>query len=222
MKAGGIVLCGGESRRMGRPKATLPFGPERMLQRVVRLLGEAVEPIVVVAAAGQELPELPPGVEVLRDRRPDRGPLEGMAVGLRALAGRVEAAFVTACDVPLLVPALVRRVVELAVDSDVAVPHVDGRDHPLAAVYRATVLEAVEALLAADRLRPAWLFDQVPTRRITVEQLRDVDPGLESLANVNGPADYLAALVRAGLEPAEGSGRAGQAPPLPRPLNPEP
>jgi len=188
---------------MGRPKATLPFGPERMLQRVVRLVGQAVEPVVVVAAAGQELPELPPGVGVLRDRRPDRGPLEGMAVGLRALAGRVEAAFVTACDVPLLVPSLVRRVVELAGGYDAAVPHVGGLDHPLAAVYHTSVLGAIEALLAADRLRPAWLFDQVRTRRIAADELQDVDPGLESLANVNGPADYLAALARSGLEPPD-------------------
>ena len=36
MNLGAVVLCGGESRRMGQPKAWLPFGPERMLQRVVR------------------------------------------------------------------------------------------------------------------------------------------------------------------------------------------
>ena len=59
MTAGGIVLCGGRSTRMGVPKATLPFGPETMLQRVVRLLGTVVSPIVVVAAREQSLPELP-------------------------------------------------------------------------------------------------------------------------------------------------------------------
>ena len=55
MNNGAIVLCGGRSNRMGRDKATLPFGPECMLQRVVRLLAEVVElsKIVVVAAAGQ-------------------------------------------------------------------------------------------------------------------------------------------------------------------------
>ena len=44
-----------------------------------------------------------------RDRLPDRGPLEGIAAGLRALGKRVEAAYVTGCDVPLLVPGFVRR-----------------------------------------------------------------------------------------------------------------
>jgi molybdopterin-guanine dinucleotide biosynthesis protein A len=188
---------------MGRPKAMLPFGPERMLERVVRLVGEAVEPVVVVAAAAQELPDLAPTVQVVRDRRPDRGPLEGLAAGLRAHGDRSDAVFVTACDVPLLVPALIRRMIDLVAGFDAAVPHVDGFDEPLAAVYRTSVLEHVEALLAADRRRPAYLFDRVRTRRVTAEELADVDPGLRSLANVNSPEEYRAALATAGLDPEE-------------------
>ena len=71
--AGGIVLCGGKSSRMGTSKALLPFGRETMLQRVVRLLNEVVAPIVVVAASDQELPELPADVIVTRDERRDAG-----------------------------------------------------------------------------------------------------------------------------------------------------
>jgi molybdenum cofactor guanylyltransferase len=66
MDLGAVVLCGGESRRMGVPKAWLPFGPERLLQWVVRLVGVVSRPIVV-AAPGQELPELPTGVSIVRD-----------------------------------------------------------------------------------------------------------------------------------------------------------
>ncbi|MEE8452340.1 MAG: molybdenum cofactor guanylyltransferase [Thermoguttaceae bacterium] len=198
-RAGGIVLCGGKSRRMGRPKATLPFGDETMLQRMVRLLGEAVEPVVVVAAVGQALPELPRSVDVVRDRHEDRGPLEGLAVGLRAIADRAEAAFVTTCDAPLLLPAFVRRMVEMSAGHTIAVPHIDGYDEPLAAVYRMAVLPHVDALLAADRRRPVDLFDLVPTRRVTAEELRRIDPQLRSLKNVNTPEDYRAALIEAGL-----------------------
>src|SRR5258705_212022 len=81
MNAGGIVLCGGKSTRMGASKALLPFGPETMLQRVVRLLETVVSPIVVVAAADQQLPDLPPDVIVSRDEREARGPLEGLRAG---------------------------------------------------------------------------------------------------------------------------------------------
>lgn len=186
---------------MERPKLTLPFGPETMLARVVRLLGEVVRPVVVVAAEDQELPELPGSIVIARDRRPDRGPLEGLAAGLRSLSDRVQAAFATACDVPLLLPEFVGRMVELSAGFEVTVPQVDGFDEPLAAVYRTGVLPQIDDLLAADRLRLAYLFDRVRTRRVMREELTDVDPDLQSLANVNDPADYRAALAAAGLQP---------------------
>lgn len=199
MKCGGIILCGGKSSRMGLPKATLPFGPELMLQRVVRILSSVVEPIVVVAAAGQELPPLPPSIEVVVDRRQERGPLEGLAVGLAALANRVDAAYATSCDAPFLLPAFVRRVVESLGSHDIAVPKAEGFHHPLAAVYRTNVLHYVERVLDTDRPRPFFLFQHVDTLEIGEAELRDTDPELCSLNNLNRPADYLAALAKAGF-----------------------
>lgn len=200
MRVGGIVLCGGRSRRMGMPKALLPFGPERMLDRVVRRLREVVEPIVVVAAPHQDF-RWPDGVLVVRDRTEGRGPLEGLHAGLLALRERADAAYATACDVPLLVPALVRLEIDWLADYDVVVP-VDGEfHHPLAAVYRTRVLPAVETLLAAGRLRPVFLYETVATLRVSVDQLRTVDPELHTLANLNLPCDYFTALASAGYEP---------------------
>jgi molybdenum cofactor guanylyltransferase len=200
MTIGGIVLCGGRSTRMGSPKAMLPFGGETMLQRVVRLLGTVVAPIVVVAAPGQELPALPPSVHVTRDEREGRGPLEGLCAGLKSLPTTVEAAYVTSCDVPLLVPAFVARVVELLGDHDIAVMEIDGFAHPLSAVYRRRTLPDVEALLAADRLRPAFLFDAVNTRRLQTADVASADPQLLTLRNLNTPQDYAEALATAGLK----------------------
>lgn len=200
MHCGGIVLCGGQSRRMGSDKAWLPFGcggngPETMLQRVVRLVGEAVRPVVVVAAAAR-LPDLPTDVRVAFDRRPDRGPMEGLAVGLAALPeGSVEAAFITSCDAPLLLVAFIRRMTELLGSADVAVPRIDGRLHPLAAVFRRSVLPEVECRLAADQLRLTELVEALNPRIVVPEELRDIDPQLQSLRNVNDQNDYRAALA---------------------------
>jgi molybdopterin-guanine dinucleotide biosynthesis protein A len=194
MHVGGVVLCGGESRRMGRPKAWLPFGDELMLPRVVRLLGEVVSPVVVVAAPGQELPPVPRGVPVVRDEARGRGPLQGLAGGLAALSGRAEAAYVSSCDVPLLRPAFVRRLIELLGPAAVAVPYVGGFHHPLAAVYRLDVLPVARELLDSDRLRPFFLFERVPTRQVTEDELKAADPGLHSLRNLNTPEDYEAAV----------------------------
>jgi molybdenum cofactor guanylyltransferase len=186
---------------MGAPKGTLPFGGETMLQRVVRILGTAVSPIVVVAARGQALPALPESLIITRDEREAKGPLEGIRAGLSALPPSVEAAYVTSCDVPLLVPAFVERLIDLMGDHDIAVVETDGFAHPLSAVYRRATLPHVESLLAADRLRPVFLFDAVRTRRVAAEDMRSVDPALGTLRNLNTPEDYRAALADAGIPP---------------------
>ena len=193
------MLCGGKSTRMGVPKATLPFGPETMLQRVVRLLGTTVSPIVAVAARDQELPALPADVIVARDEREARGPLEGLRAGLKALPESVDAAYVTSCDVPLLEPAFVEHMLALLGEHDIAVMEIDGFTHPLSAVYRRAVLSHVEELLAQDRLRPAFLFDAVRTRRVSPGEMRGADPDLRTLRNLNTREDYEKALVAAGL-----------------------
>jgi len=184
---------------MGSSKALLPFGSETMLQRVVRLLSIVVSPVVVVAAPEQELPELPAAVPITRDEREGRGPLEGLRAGLKALPSNIEIAYVTSCDVPLLVPEFVRRMVDLLGDHDISVVEIDGFAHPLSAVYRRRTLPNIEDLLARDRLRPAFLFDAVRTRRVQREELATVDPELFTLRNLNTPADYIDALKAAGL-----------------------
>lgn len=199
MTTGGIVLCGGKSTRMGVPKATLPFGPETMLQRVIRLLANVVSPIVVVAAREQPLPELADNIVIARDEREARGPLEGLRAGLKALPAGVDAAYVTSCDVPLLVPGFVERMIELLGDREIAVMEIDGFAHPLSAIYRPSVLPHVEKLLAADKLRPAFLFDAVRTRRVQPSEMMGVDPELRTLRNLNTSDDYLKALADAGL-----------------------
>jgi molybdopterin-guanine dinucleotide biosynthesis protein A len=194
MRVGGIVLCGGQSKRMGRPKAWLPFAGEFMLSRVVRLLSEVVHPIVVVAAPEQEVPPLPGDVRLVRDEERGRGPLEGLAAGLLALEGQSDAGYLSSCDVPFLQPAFVRRLIALLGDYLICVPRIGDYHHPLAALYRVDVRPQVTRLLAEDRLRPFFLFEAVRTRVVEATELSDVDPTFQTLRNLNTPAEYEGAL----------------------------
>ena len=164
-----------------------------MLQRVIRLLRTCVAPIVVVAAAAQELPALPPDVIVTRDEREGRGPLEGLRAGLTALPSAVDRAYATSCDVPLLVPGFVTEMLGLSEGYDAAVMEIDGFAHPLSAVYRRATLPHIDDLLAHDRLRPVFLYERVSTRRVRPDEIAS-DPDLKTLRNLNTPADYEAAL----------------------------
>ncbi len=194
MQLGGLILCGGKSQRMGQSKAMLPFHGVTMLERVIDRVGGVADPLVVVSAADQELPPLDPSIQQVTDRRPEQGPLEGLRAGFEQLQDRCEAAFVTSCDVPHLNPAFIQRLVELLGEDTVAVPQDDKFLHPLSAVYRVSVLPTIVTLLESGERRPRRLFDQVPTRKVPLSVLREVDPQLRSLMNVNTPEEYEAAL----------------------------
>jgi len=188
---------------MGSPKAWLEFEGETLLARVVRRIAEVASPIVVVAAPGQALPTLPEGVLLARDPVRGRGPLQGIAAGLDALVGRASAVFVSSTDVPFLHPALIRRLHALRGDSlDIAVPRAKGHYHPLSAIYGLSARAEIAALLAADRLRPFFLFERMRTLLadedllLEGDELRAADPELLSLENVNTPEQYAAALAR--------------------------
>jgi len=180
---------------MGRDKAWLPFGDEALLLRVVRLVREVASEVLLVAREGQALPG---GLDAVRDPAEGLGPLAGIAAGLDAMAG--ERAFVAACDMPLLRPALARRLLELSHGFDACVPVVDGFPVPTCAVYaKATAALALE-LVAARELRPKALLQSVRTRFVAGDELRDVDPELLSFLDCDTEQAYQAALRAAGLE----------------------
>jgi len=206
---------------MGSSKAELTWHGQPFADRIARLLIRATGgPLIVVTAPEQEPPPLPAQATVVTDAHEGRGPLEAIAAGLRALSADA-VAYVCSTDVPLLHPALAEHVLASAdTETDIAVCETDGRLHPLAAAYRARTLPEIEALLAEGQRRPIALFDRVPTRvlnrsaLLANEAVARLDGSLESLANLNAPADYerahalelpLIAVERFGLLRSEGS-----------------
>ena len=192
---------------MGRAKAWLPFGDEVLLQRVVRRISEAAAPVVVVAAAGQDVPELPASVTVVVDAITGRGPLQGLLAGLEAMGTRAEAVFASSTDAPFLHPELVRRLDALRREGghDVVVPRVSGHYHALSAVYARSVRRPIATLLDAGRLRLSGVLERVNTLVAEEEllladpALRTADPRLDSLRNMNTPEEYASALRDAGF-----------------------
>ncbi len=165
---GAVVLAGGRSSRMGTPKAALEWHGSTLLRRTVGIAARATGgPVVVVRASGQDLPELPAPVTVVDDPREGKGPVQGIAAGLAALAGQAEAAFVTSTDLPFLHPAFIRRVVRAlrtpgsAAGPDVALPVARGYPQPLAAAYRTGLAALAERLVEDGQAAP-----RVPVRRV--------------------------------------------------------
>jgi molybdenum cofactor guanylyltransferase len=193
---------------MGSPKAALEWHGSTLLRRVTGIVARAVDgPVIVVCAAGQHLPELASCIEVVEDAAEGLGPLQGLAGGLRAIGDRASLAYLSSTDVPLLHPAFVRRIVgALGDDQDVVLPEIGGHRQPLAAAYRTSLLSIIEELIAADRLRPAFVFDRCRVLRLGEQALLQdpglarLDPRLSSVKNLNEPADYRQARALAAPE----------------------
>lgn len=197
--AAGIVLAGGRSSRMGASKAFLEWDGSTLLHRTAGTLLQAVDgPVVVVTAPGQALPELPPGVEVVEDPVEGLGPMQGVAAGLAAVRHRAPVAFVGSTDLPFLHPAFVRRVLRALDDPavEVALPVARGFRQPLAAAYRTTLAGVFAALVADGQLKLGMLHEHAAVLRLDEAtlladpELARLDPALDSVVNVNTPAEY--------------------------------
>jgi molybdopterin-guanine dinucleotide biosynthesis protein A len=189
----GVVLAGGQSRRMGQNKAALKIGGQPLLRRVVGRLQAALPAVLVVGP--DFLRTLVSDVPVISDRMPGLGPLGGLATALRAIA--TPRAFVVACDMPLLAPALVRTMAVLAAMP----PHVDAlllrSEHGLEylhAVYAVTCLPLAERELASPDRSLKRLVRQLCVRELSADEVQHYDPRGLSAFNANTPDEWLRAL----------------------------
>lgn len=186
---------------MRSDKALLPFGNETLLERVVRTARTVVDDVVIVAAPGQEIAA---AGRVLRDPVGGEGPLAGLVTGLEAVHGG--RTLLLACDMPLLVPALLRRLLDRAGDADACVPLIGGVPMSTCAVYATRIAPIAARRLAAGHRALRGLLEEIDVQWVSARDLEDVDPELVSFHDCDTPATYAAALARAGIE---GRGAAG-------------
>jgi len=185
----GIVLAGGQSRRLGQDKALLELGGRPLIAVVSERLAEVCREVLIASGSTPRYTDL--GFPVVTDRFPGVGALAGIHAGLEAAA--YEVALVVACDMPFLQPPLLRAFVGWIEGFDVALLRQGERVEPLHAAYRRTCLGPVEQAIRAGRRRIVAFFDQVRVRYVSPEEVRRIDPDLRSFRNVNTLEEWRAA-----------------------------
>jgi molybdopterin-guanine dinucleotide biosynthesis protein A len=199
----GVVLAGGQSRRLGRNKALEKIGGVPLIERAVGALGQLSDDLVIVTNDPALYGGL--GARLIGDVWPGMGSLGGIYSGLRE--ARYERALVVACDMPFLNLSLLRFMVELAQDYDVIIPRFDGYLEPLHAIYSRACLGPIEAQLAEADLRIINFLSQVRVYYLDEATLGAYDPQHLSLFNVNTPADLKRArALAAGRGEHDGAG----------------
>lgn len=183
----GIVLAGGRSRRMGQDKASMDWEGRPLLNVIAESIGQRCKPVMVAAPASSpayfEL-AAGSGLTWVTDEQAGSGPLGGIVAALTAAKeADASAAFVCATDLPLVSPKLIDELLHaLTGTPDVVIPHVGGRDHPLAGIYRVRALPALQAQLDSGAVLMTDALEAVVTHRVGVSDPR-------WLTNIDAPED---------------------------------
>jgi len=182
IKATAIIMAGGPSSRMGADKSLLPVGGRAIIEGICEQLRGRFDQILLSANEREKLAFL--GLEVVRDKVAEQGPLMGMASALEASSNELN--FVVACDIPHINIGLVEEMLVRAVESgaDIVVPTTgDQRYEPLFAVYRKSALEAMKTVLSSGRRK---IIDIYALCAVKYVEMGDA----EWLINLNTRTEY--------------------------------
>lgn len=146
MEATLLVLAGGHSRRMGRPKPWIEVGNSILIRYVVERLAPAFSELMVSFAEPEQMEQLVP-YRVVFDRKRNAGPLAGLEAGL--LAAHNQVLFAVACDMPYVELSTAEVAVAAARNCDAAIPRHDGLFEPVCGAYRKSALPAIVGALDA-------------------------------------------------------------------------
>jgi molybdopterin-guanine dinucleotide biosynthesis protein A len=185
MKITGIILAGGKNLRMGKNKALLEVGGERIIDRTKNLFLELFDEVLLVTNSFLDYLDL--NLRMVADLHPGKGALGGIYTGL--FHASHTHAFVAACDMPFLNKDLIRHLIDLSLGYDIVIPKTQDGLQPLHAIYSRKCLPFMEDLIREDNLKIIDFFHRVKKREVPTEEILPLDPSLASFLNVNTPEE---------------------------------
>jgi molybdenum cofactor guanylyltransferase len=186
MKLSAALLAGGESRRMGKDKATIAFRGKPLWQIQLDLLGK-LEPVEIIISARGDPVWRPNDVQFAPDDPPSRGPLSGLAASLAGMSGTHLLAL--AIDMPFMTEIYLRSLCDQIEPGRGVLPMIGDRAEPLAAIYPAEVyVDFVEALAGTE-----FSLQSLTKTLVKAGKLRGVSVAKKEemfFRNLNEPADF--------------------------------
>lgn len=187
-RGGAIVLAGGDSKRLGSPKALLDFCGQSLIERIVESLKQTFDEITIVT----DHPELYRGLPVRLTgdllTEEQKSPLRGIHAGLSV--SDLPYQFVVACDMPLLNLELIAYMSQFAADYDAVVPRIDHYFQPLHAFYNRTCIGVIEEQIRKGCYKVTDFYSELEIRFISAAEIMRFDPEQESFININTWPDY--------------------------------
>ena len=190
---GAIILAGGDSKRLGQPKALLEFNGRRLIELVVGILSEYFQEITVVTDRPDLYGYLPVRLTGDLIKSEQKSPLRGIHAGLSA--SMLPYQFVAACDMPFLRLELIKYMAGFAGANDAVVPRIGKHYQPLHAFYQRSCIGIIEKQVCRGEYKITDFYRHLKVRYITLSEITRFDPDQESFININTWADYKKSLA---------------------------
>jgi molybdopterin-guanine dinucleotide biosynthesis protein A len=178
------IIAGGASRRMGTPKALLPFEGAPLITRIAATLREVFPEIIVVTSEARFAEAA--NASMVEDVFPHRGVLGGLHAALHYFK---EPTFCVACDLPYLRADVLQFFASRHRGADAWVPRINGCAEPLHALYAPALLPHFERVLQNERPPSVETVLSACSVRWLDAELRAFDEDLKFLTNWNAPDD---------------------------------
>ncbi len=190
---GAIILAGGDSKRLGSPKALLKFQDCSLIELIVRRLGGCFDQLTLVTDRADLYGYLPVNItgDIIKTEK--KSPLRGIHAGLSSSALPYQ--FVVACDMPFLNLDLISYMEKFANKYDAVVPRIGDYFQPLHAYYSRTCLEVIENQVEKGLYKVTDFYNQLHIRYIGEDEIKRFDPRQLSFININRWSDYETALT---------------------------
>lgn len=181
----GVLLAGGKSSRFGSNKALTRLAGKFMIEHPAKILADLFENCLLITNSPAEYAFL--GWPMVGDIYPDAGPLAGIHAALKSVTSPL--IFVAGCDMPFLDKTLISYLCSLVEGYDVVVPRTAKGLEPLHAVYRQSIVEAIEQNLARGNRKIHRIFSELKIREVSEAEMLAATGTLTSFRNINTIAD---------------------------------
>jgi molybdopterin-guanine dinucleotide biosynthesis protein A len=188
----GVILAGGQSRRMGNiNKALLPFSDETLVQRQIQIMQVLCAEIILVANDPRAfLPHLGNTCRIISDYIPGKGPLSGMHAAF-TLSTYTDI-WVVGCDMPFISSRAAEFMKKQRenMECDAVVPCIQGAIHPLHGIYRKSCVDHISSLLNHGEFRVSELLNAICCETVMEDAFVELGLDLRFVLNVNTPEEY--------------------------------
>ena len=189
---GVIILAGGDSKRLGQPKALLDFNGKSLIELMIKNLGGYFDEVLLVTDRRELYQNL--SVQITGDLflHQDKSPLRGIHAGLKYSSLPYQ--FVAACDMPFINMELVNYMAQFIFDYEAVIPYIGGHFQPLHSFYHQSIVGVIEKQLQEGNYKITDFYQMIKHRKICEDEISCFDPDYFTFININTAEDYRAAL----------------------------